>query len=160
MFRKYANCRGICRLQTLLVIALSHVASDASKKMLAVNDELSEGDLQRNDSSVFVEAGQFNAFPRDVPLPGFDISAQAMLVDVPQIFGHEHGHRLADHIANGMAKNAFDCGVYEDNLAVFVDRDDRIGCGFGDDTKRCVEFRGDIFHLELLIRPMRVTGNA
>ena len=146
MFSKDANGGDIGRPQALPVFSLGDIPGNAGEQTPAIQFELAKRNLQSDSSSVLSESGQFHALPANVPLPSFDVPTQSHFMDKPQIFGHEHHHRLAQHFRNGITENPFCRGVYKEDRAALVDRDDGIGSSLSDDGERRFEIRRDVLH--------------
>jgi hypothetical protein len=72
-----------------------------------------------------------------VPLPNFDILRDGLPMNVPQIVGHQHGQLLAQQLILYVTEYSFRCAVRKQDLAVFIDHDDRIRGRLGDCSKQC-----------------------
>src|SRR5437660_12228745 len=75
--------------------ALADVAADSGKDMLAIADRFAKGDLQPNLLAALVQPRKLHPFPREVPLPGSDILLDGLLVNLPEIVGHQHRQQLS-----------------------------------------------------------------
>src|SRR5262249_6082871 len=113
-------------------LALGDIARDAGEVDAVVSRELSERDLERYLVSVLVQAWKRDAVPRDAALARLSVSIEADMVAPAQMRRHQHRQLGADHLFAGVAEDPLRRLVDQHDAAVLVDRDDRVGCGFGE----------------------------
>lgn len=61
----------------------------------------------------------------------FQVARDSGFVQMTQIFRHQHGEWLADHLFGGVAEDSLCRGIDDEYGAVGIDSDDRIRGGFG-----------------------------
>src|ERR1044072_8509754 len=115
-------------LESLLrELSLCDVAGYAGKKALTILCEFSERKFERYFSSVFAQSGKLHALPRHVTLAGRHIAFQPRAMNMPQVFGHDHGERLSNQFITRVTESFFRSLIRKQNRTVHVDRDDRVG---------------------------------
>src|SRR5919199_2778921 len=65
---------------------------------------------------------------------GLNIPFQRSFVNLSQAFGHQHGELIAHHLFASVAEYLLSSAVDEQYFAIFVDHDDGIRGGLGDNA--------------------------
>src|ERR1700722_2243374 len=78
-------------------------------------------------------------------LAGLQVSSDGDPMRFVKVSGHKDGDLLVHHLRDGIAEDPFGRFVNKENSASFVDRDDGIGGGLGDDAEELGGLRRPLF---------------
>src|SRR5712692_3457248 len=96
--------------------ALADVAAYSGKDMLAIADKFAKGDLQPNLMTALLQPSKLHAFPREMPLPGFDILLDGLAMTLPEIIRHQDCQRLAEYLLFQVAEYSLRRVVHKQDL--------------------------------------------
>ena len=111
-------------------LALGDVPDDSRKGAFAVDDKFGERDSQGDLRSAFVEAGEFRRLPIDMSSAGLQVSFEPGPVHLAEIFGHQQGETLPEHLRASVTEDPLRSGVDEKNPAFGIDGNEGVVRGF------------------------------
>src|SRR5688572_2026635 len=94
---------------------------------------LPERYLERKLMAVLVTSLDLYAFPIQVSLARLQISLESRAVLGTKSFGHKHRQRLPHQLVTRISEYACRCAIDKPDDALFVDPDDGVRCGFGEE---------------------------
>ena len=71
-----------------------------------------------------------------MPWTSGEVSADRGTINFPKMLGQENGHFPAKEFVGWVIEHVLDSGIDEKDAAMFVDRKDDVGGGFGYDAKQ------------------------
>jgi hypothetical protein len=89
--------------------------------------EFAKGKFEENVFPIPGEARHLKSLPGNLPLPAFQVLFQPAAMALPEVLGHQHRQPLAKHLVECVPEDIFGSMIDEQDLAVIVDCNNRVG---------------------------------
>jgi len=143
--------RGLQQVLELLVgaLAVGDVADGAHHHGALFGVDGAQADLDRKLATILAQAMQLQPRPHGAGAWLAKKAAAVAQVGAAVAVGQQHLHRLPQQFGTGVAKHPLGLGVDEHDAPGHVDHHDRIGGGFEQIAKPCLQQLRIALHLEL-----------